>query len=66
MHPFHKTIGDMFDRIFAQEPGYQVLKDTACGGNHTLPLFRTREKSSRNRYCLVDLMALKSLPSPGL
>jgi len=35
------------------------LKDSACGGEHTLPLFCSEERSYATRYACVDLLILK-------
>ena len=58
-HPFHKIIGDIFnDENFPFE-GIRILKDTACGGDHTLPLFCSEVRSYATRYTCVDLMIVK-------
>jgi len=58
-HPFHKIIGDIFtDENFPFE-GIRILKDAACGGDHTLPLFCSDVRSYATRYTCVDLMIIK-------
>ena len=58
-HPFHKIIGDIFsDKNFPNERT-TVLKDAACGGDHTLPLFCSDVRSYATRYACVDLMVIK-------
>jgi len=58
-HPFHKVIGDIFvDENFPSE-GISIMKDAACGGDHTLPLFCSKEKSYATRYACVDMMIIK-------
>ena len=58
-HAFHKTIGDIFvDENFPFE-GIRILKDVACGGGHTLPLFCSDVRSYATRYTSVDLMIIK-------
>ena len=59
-HPFHKIIGDIFtDENFPFE-GIRILKDAACGGDHTLPLFCSDVRSYATRYACVDLMIVKN------
>jgi len=59
IHPFHKVIGDIFDDENFPSKGITILKDAACGGEHTLPLFCSEERSYTTRYACVDLMILK-------
>jgi len=57
-HPFHKVIGDIFtDEKFPFE-GIRILKDVACGGGHTLPLFCSNVRSYATRYTSVDLTSV--------
>jgi len=59
-HQFHKIIGDIFnDENFPFE-GIRILKDAACGGDHTLPLFCSDVRSYATRYACVDLMIVKN------
>jgi len=58
-HPFHKVIGDLISGINLPKEKYCVLQDSACGGEHTLPLFCSEERSYTTRYACVDLMILK-------
>lgn len=58
-HPFHKLIGDIFNRENFPIKGIKILKDTACGGEHTLPLFCSEERSYATRYSCVDLLILR-------
>lgn len=57
-HPLHKSIGDMFTGDLL--PGYEVLKDPACGGKQNIPLFCSDKKSNQTEYCNVDLLIGKS------
>ena len=57
-HPLHKAIGDMFTGGLL--PGYEILKDPACGGEQNIPLFCSEEKSNQTKYCDVDLLIVKS------
>lgn len=58
-HPFHKTIGDIFNRDNFPFKGITILKDAACGGEHTIPLFCSSERSYATRYTCVDLLITK-------
>lgn len=58
-HPFHKVIGDIFVPENFPVEGIDILKDTACGGEHTLPLFCSDLRSYATRYACVDLMIIK-------
>ncbi len=58
-HPFHKVIGDLISGINLPKDKYCVLQDSACGGEHTLPLFCSEKRSYTTRYACVDLMILK-------
>jgi len=58
-HSFHKTIGDIFSDENFHVEGIRILKDAACGGEHTLPLFCSDERSYATRYTCVDLMIIK-------
>ena len=58
-HLFHETIGDIFDDENFPSKGITILKDAACGGDHTLPLFCSEERSYTTRYACADLMILK-------
>jgi hypothetical protein len=57
-HPLHKAIGGIVtDNLL---PGYEVLKDPACGGKQNVPLFCSDKNLSKNEYCNVDLLVVKS------
>jgi len=58
-HPFHKIIGDIFTDEKFPIKGIRILKDAACGGDHTLPLFYSDVRSYATRYACVDLMIIK-------
>jgi len=58
-HPFHKIIGDIFDKKNFPFKGIKILRDSACGGDHTLPLFCYDVRSYATRYACVDLMIIK-------
>lgn len=40
-------------------PDCEIIKDSACGGNHNIPLFRGDSKSWETQNCNVDLMFIK-------
>ena len=58
-HKFHRIIGNLFDGVKLPDDNYQILKDSACGGNHTLPLFYSVERSRGTRFAEVDLLILE-------
>jgi len=58
-HPFHRVIGDLISGMNLSKDKYYVLKDSACGSEHTLPLFCSDERSYATRYACVDLVILK-------
>jgi hypothetical protein len=57
MHELHKAIGVAIaeDRL----EGCTVIKDQACGGKQSIPLFCCDEKSRKTEYCDVDLLIVK-------
>jgi len=57
-HELHKAIGDIFTDDLL--PGYEILKDPACGGEQNISLFCSEEKSNQTKYCDVDLLIVKS------
>ena len=57
-HPLHKSIGDIFNGDILR--GYEILKDQACGGKQNVPLFCSDKNLSKNEYCNVDLLIVKS------
>ena len=57
MHELHKAIGAAI--ADAKLPGCVVIKDPACGGDQSIPLFCCPEKSSKTEYCDVDLLIVK-------
>lgn len=57
-HPLHKAIGGIVTGNLL--PGYEVLKDRACGGKQNIPLFCSEKKSNQTEYCNVDLLILKA------
>lgn len=52
-HELHRIIGEALLE-FSHPPNCEVIWAPESGGNHTLPLFCSQEKSSDTRYCLVD------------
>lgn len=56
-HPLHKSIGECI--TIDKFPGCKIIRDTACGGYHNVPLFCSRNKSNKTEYCDVDLLILK-------
>jgi len=57
VHELHKAVGVAIAE--AELPGCVVIRDPACGGDQSIPLFRCREKSSKTEYCDVDLLIMK-------
>ena len=55
-HNFHKLIGE---KIYANFKDCRVLRDTACGGNHILPLFCSPDKSNKTEFCDADMLLIK-------
>jgi len=52
-HPLHKAVAECIDRH--NLPECKIVKDLACGGQQYVPLFCSKEKSSKTEYCNVDL-----------
>ena len=52
-HPLHDKLGNELKQI----PG--VILDTACGGNHALPLFCDEKKCAETEFCDVDALIVK-------
>ncbi len=56
-HQLHKIVGEFINSD--KFPDCMIKKDPACGGNHNVPLFYSRNKSNKTEYCDVDLLILK-------
>jgi len=56
-HPLHKAVAECIDRH--NLPECKIVKDLACGGQQYVPLFCSKEKSSKTEYCNVDLLIVK-------
>ena len=56
-HPLHMLVGNAIYNEFAKK--FAVLRDPACGGDHSLPLFNSREKSGSNEFCDADMLIIK-------
>ena len=54
-HAFHKLVGDKLKSKFDG-----VLLDSACGGDHTLPLFYGTKKSWGTKFCNPDIIIIKN------
>jgi hypothetical protein len=54
IHILHEKIGR---EISSKIDG--VLLDSACGGSHVLPLFKSTAKSNKTEFCDVDILILK-------
>ena len=57
-HPLHFAVADEIQRRLCSR--FELVRDTACGGNHQLPLFVGRRKARDTRMCCVDLLVLQS------
>jgi hypothetical protein len=57
-HPLHLAVADEIYRRL--DSRFELVRDTACGGNHHIPLFVGREKARDTRMCCVDLPVLQS------
>lgn len=57
-HPLHKAVAECIDRH--NLPECKIVKDLACGGQQYVPLFCSKEKSSKTEYCDVDLLIVKN------
>ena len=56
-HPLHKIVGECIDRY--RFLNCRIIKDSACGGQHNVPLFCSENKANKTEYCNVDLLILK-------
>lgn len=56
-HPLHVAVGTLVADADLSECA--VVRDLACGGNQSIPLFCDRKKSNSTEYCDVDIIILK-------
>lgn len=53
----HKFVGDCVEQNIPND--CKVVKDKACGGNQSVPLFCKDHKSSSTEYCDVKILIVK-------
>jgi len=56
-HLLHKIIGECVNN--KEFSNCKIIKDPACGGQHNVPLFCSKNKSNETEYCNVDLLIIK-------
>jgi len=54
-HSLHKAVGS----ILIELEEIQFVLDTACGGDHNIPLFGSDERSRGSKLCNVDAVILR-------